>query len=373
MPRYSGIRGWALLLVCMILLSLCCTPAETGAVADAQPTVQKTLPPDTALQATAVPQLPTSAPTAAPTPEPTAAPTPEPTAAESPETTKEPKEAAATVNPQLTQEPEPAVFRVPEASGTLLKECRKAQIDYSHTDDGYVMVRRLDETDRKFKVQITKGGVTYTYDLFFGEWTTFPLSEGSGRYGVSVYENAGGSRYATVVGISFDVSLIDEFAPFLIPNTYVDYQNAANTIQTSEELAGQLTDALAKVDAIYSYMIQNVSYDYVQAATVKSGYIPDLDRVLKRKRGICFDYASLMTAMLRLRGVPCKLVFGYVGKAYHAWIRVWSDEEGWVDAVYFDGASWVRMDPTFAAAGKSEANIERFIGNGSNYAEKYFY
>ena len=176
----------------------------------------------------------------------------------------------------------------------------------------------------------------YTYDLFFGEWTTFPLSEGSGRYGVSVYENAGGSRYATVVGISFDVSLIDEFAPFLIPNTYVDYQNAANTIQTSEELAGQLTDALAKVDAIYSYMIQNVSYDYVQAATVKSGYIPDLDRVLKRKRGICFDYASLMTAMLRLRGVPCKLVFGYVGQAYHAWIRVWSDEEGWVDAVYFD-------------------------------------
>ncbi len=263
-------------------------------------------------------------------------------------------------------------MKLPEASGTQTRECGKAIIDYSNTADGYVMIKRLDESDRKFKIQITRKS-TYTYDLHYGDWMVCPLSEGDGRYGVSIYENAGGTRYATVIGVSFDVVLTDEFAPFLIPNAYVNYAQAQNTIAKSEELAGDCTDVMSKVDAVYTYVIGNMAYDYVQAATVKSGYVPDLDRVLSRKRGICFDYASLMTAMLRLRGVPCKLVFGYVGKAYHAWIRVWSPEEGWINAIHFDGTSWVRMDPTFDAVGKSEANIERFIGNGSNYAEKYFY
>ena len=81
-----------------------------------------------------------------------------------------------------------------------------------------------------------------------------------------------------------------------------------------------------------------------------------------------------MTGMLRSQGVPCKLVIGYAGTAYHAWISVWTQATGWVDgAVYFDGVSWHRMDPTFASTGGQSKEIMAYIGNGANYTVKYLY
>lgn len=39
---------------------------------------------------------------------------------------------------------------------------------------------------------------------------------------------------------------------------------------------------------------------------------------------------------------------------YHAWINVYSEEEGWIDAaIYFDGQEWKLMDPTFASSNNS--------------------
>jgi len=125
---------------------------------------------------------------------------------------------------------------------------------------------------------------------------------------------------------------------------------------------------------IYRYVVKSLSYDYDKAATVQSGYLPDLDAVLAAGKGICFDYAALMTAMLRSQGIPCKLVVGYAGTEYHAWISVWSEETGWVDGVvYFNGTTWQRMDPTFMSASGGSQTIVNFIKNDANYTVKYLY
>ena len=111
-----------------------------------------------------------------------------------------------------------------------------------------------------------------------------------------------------------------------------------------------------------------------KAKNVESGYLPNLDSVYKSKKGICFDYAATMTAMLRSQGVPTKLVIGYAGSAYHAWISVYSEKEGWIDnVIYFDGEKWNRMDPTFASSSNSSSSIMKYIGDGSNYKAKYAY
>ena len=84
-----------------------------------------------------------------------------------------------------------------------------------------------------------------------------------------------------------------------------------------------------------------------------------------------------MAGMLRSQGVPCKLVVGYAGTTnpvYHAWISVWTQENGWVEqVVYFDGKTWQRMDPTFASSGKQSESIMKYIGDGNNYTTKYLY
>ena len=275
----------------------------------------------------------------------------------------------------LAATPAVSSMLVPVASGTLVAQNNQAQIDYSNTADGYVMVRYTASTTKRLKVQVKGPTTTYTYNITPGDaWTTFPLSDGNGTYQVVVYENISGSKYATVLSQSISVSLKDEFAPFLRPNQYVDYEHADKTVAKAKELTAGKTEALDKVAAVYDFVIQNITYDKQLAATVQSGYLPVLDSVLEKKTGICFDYAALMTGMLRSQGVPCKLVVGYAGTAYHAWISVWSEKDGWIDGVvYFDGTSWQRMDPTFPANGKQSREIMRFIGDGSNYTLKYLY
>ena len=276
----------------------------------------------------------------------------------------------------VVEEAPPAMFSVvlqPEAPGVLEARCEDAVVDYSHAEDGYIMVCFTDVTETRLKVRIQGPKTLYTYNLPQQEWTVFPLSDGDGDYAVAVYENTTGSKYAKVMMAEFSVTLKDEFAPFLRPNQYVNYTDAEATVAMGAELCAGLDHPLEKVAVVYDYVVDALSYDYDKAATVKSGYLPVLDQVLEEKTGICFDYAALMTAMLRSQDVPCKLVVGYAGVTYHAWISVWTEDNGWIDgAIFFDGHSWHRMDPTFASSGERSEEIMDFITNGT-YTVKYLY
>lgn len=275
----------------------------------------------------------------------------------------------------MAEAPAPAVSTVlvPEPSGEKEERCAEAVIDYSNTEDGYVMVRYTGQTDKRLKVLVKGPQTTYSYNLPLDEWTVFPLSDGEGSYQTAVYKNISGTKYATVLSVQFDVTLRDEFAPFLRPNQYVDYSEAVNTVSKGAELCAGLTQPLEKVAAVYDFVVNTLSYHDERAQSVKSGYLPVLDEVLQEEKGICFDYAALMTAMLRSQEVPCKLVVGYAGSTYHAWISVWTEENGWVDgAIFFDGHVWKRMDPTFASSQSRSEEIMEFIEHGS-YTVKYLY
>lgn len=275
----------------------------------------------------------------------------------------------------LSEAPEaPTTMLLAEPSGKLVKKSNKAVIDYSNTEDGYVMVDYTGQTSKRLKVQVKGPSTTYTYNLTPAKWETFPLSDGNGTYQISLFENVSGNKYALVQSVSQSVTLTDEFAPFLRPNQYVDYSAASTAVAKAEELTKDITDPMKKVAAVYDFVIGNLTYDKEKATTVQSGYLPVLDSVLAAKKGICFDYAALMTGMLRSQGVPCKLVVGYAGTAYHAWINVWSEGSGWINgAIYFDGRTWQRMDPTFASSANQSKSIMAYIGDGKNYTVKYLY
>jgi hypothetical protein len=261
-----------------------------------------------------------------------------------------------------------------EASGVKVAEGGGARIDYSNSKDGYVMVRYDSVSSLKLKVQVKGPSTTYTYNLKPQQWTAFPLSDQNGEYRITVCVNVSGTKYAVILSTGFTAQMTDEFAPFLRSNQYVDILSAPQTAAKAQQLTAGKTDPLEKVEAVYDFVVGTLSYDWQLAANVQSGYLPVLDQVLASQKGICFDYAALMTGMLRSQGVPTKLVVGYAGQAYHAWISVYTQETGWVDGViYFDGASWHRMDPTYASTGGSNSDILDYIGDGTNYTAKYFY
>jgi len=265
---------------------------------------------------------------------------------------------------------------VPSAPGTAVQSNKKAVIDYSNAKDGYVMIKYLQRTSKPVKVMI-KGpsGATYTYNLKTdGNYEVFPLSDGNGSYNVGVYEQVQGTKYSVANTVTVRVTLTDQFAPFIRPNQYVNYGPGSQTVRKAAELIGGSNGLTDMIAAIYNFVVGNFSYDKELARNVKSGYVPNVDAVLGRRKGICFDYAAVMTAMLRSLGIPCRLVVGYAGEAYHAWITVYSKETGSVNQlIYFDGKSWTLMDPTFASTANQSSEIMKYIGNGSNYREQLRY
>lgn len=273
-----------------------------------------------------------------------------------------------------------AAFPTPVASGTDVKKNDNAVIDVSNIKDGYVMVKYLVKTDKLLKILI-KGPSTETYQYNMksdGNYVVCPLSDGNGEYTIKVYENVKGSDYSLKHSAAVNVKLNDEFAPFLRPNQYVNFTENSEVVKKAAELTKDKKTMLDKITAIYDFVINNFTYDKELAATVKSGYLPDVDKILAAKKGICFDYAAVMTAMARSQNIPTKLVLGYAslptGSVYHAWINTYSEETGWVDSViYFDGKDWKLMDPTFASTGKQSKETMNLIGDGKTYTVKYLY
>ena len=237
----------------------------------------------------------------------------------------------------LAGAPEVCFVALPVASGTSTESNSSAVIDYSNTRDGYIMIKWTGgSTSSKLKVQVKgPGKETYTYNLRSdGQYETFPLSDGNGKYAFTVLKQAQGTKYSKVLAASANVQLTDEFAPFLRPNQYVNFNENSAVVSKAAELISNAgaTDNLAKVRVIYEWVVSNLSYDKSRAEQVAAGkltgYLPNVDSVLSEKKGICFDYAALMAAMLRSQDVPIKLVVGYTGSQYHAWVNVWSETEG---------------------------------------------
>ncbi len=262
------------------------------------------------------------------------------------------------------------------APGTKVEENSSALVDYSNANDGYIMAKWLAGGSDRVKVLVQgPNGTTYQYNLDLnGNYEAFPLSDGSGAYTIGVYKNTSGTQYATILSASVSAALTDEFAPFLRPNQYVNYSAGSAAVAKAAELCAGVSGNLEKVEKVYTYVVNNLTYDTQKAETVASGYLPNVDETLATGKGICFDYAALMAAMLRSQGVPVKLVVGYTGSAYHAWLSVYSETDGWVEGkIYFDGNEWKLMDPTFASSSNSSESVMEYIGNGANYSAKYLY
>ena len=264
----------------------------------------------------------------------------------------------------------------PSADRELFFESETITLDASHTSDGYIMVQ-YHGTNEKTKFQIlAPNDVDYTYAISnIDSFHVFPLPGGTGTYQVRLLESvsADTNKYAIVFNQDLEVSIADEFEPFLRTNHYVNFSSESISVAKAKTLASDCYSDLDVINNVYHYVTQEIKYDTVKAQNLQSGYTPDPDETLRTGTGICFDYASLMSAMLRSQQIPTRLEVGYAGDVYHAWISCYVDEIGWVDNIIsFDGEHWSLLDPTLAA-NNSSSDVQEFIGDGSNYLIKYTY
>lgn len=264
---------------------------------------------------------------------------------------------------------------VPEATGAEVYGEGEIQLDVSNASEGYVMLN-YNGSNSKVKFQITTPEeITYTYSVTeYGSYKAYPLPGGDGKYGLTVYESASEEKnlYAVALAQEITITIPDKLKTFLYPNCYVEFDASSACVKKGEELAKGCDTDLDVVASVYDYVTENITYDYDKAETVQAGYAPFPDNTLAAGTGICFDYASLMSAMLRSQQIPTRLEVGYVGDLYHAWLSCYIDESGWVDDIIeFDGSGWTMMDPTMASSGGSKEVLR--LEEESGYTIKYMY
>lgn len=215
----------------------------------------------------------------------------------------------------------------PQQSGTDVLTSKSLVVDAGNAAQGYILARGK-ENKKRLKLRVTQGQYKLTYDLnTAGEYEVFPLQLGDGSYTVELFENVSGKKYAAEGKVTVRVKLDDPYAPFLGPNQYVHYTQDTEAVKTSYALCEGMTDDREIFETIRAYIKANYMYDYVKAATVAGGTLPDIDGCYEKKMGICQDLAALAACMLRVQGVPTKLMVGYAGKMYHAWNSVVIDGE----------------------------------------------
>ncbi len=128
------------------------------------------------------------------------------------------------------------------------------------------------------------------------------------------------------------------------------------------DLTGGAATNAEKAYAIQDYLANNYKY------TLDGGY-PDAGEdfvswfLLESKEGYCSYFASAMTVMCRIAGVPARYVEGYyispvngeavvTGKNAHAWVEV-----------YLNGIGWTAFDPTARAVGIDENREDENVPN----------
>jgi hypothetical protein len=105
-------------------------------------------------------------------------------------------------------------------------------------------------------------------------------------------------------------------------------------------------DTPAKLKALGKYFLHN-GYSY----TTRPGRMNSLEKFLtSTKQGFCEHYAAAAANLLRLAGVPTRVVTGYRGGEWNPYLRTItirdSDAHAWVEAWDTATKRWLRFDPT---------------------------
>ncbi len=131
-----------------------------------------------------------------------------------------------------------------------------------------------------------------------------------------------------------DKTLHEEYAEFLAPTPLVPLFGSWSGPEPTPSV---LAYGQALSDEIFT------QFDYVPGST---DILTPLTEFVAQKRGVCQDYAHLMLAAARSRGVPARYVSGYIyagaddgtqgGGATHAWVELYLPHAG----------VWKGFDPT---------------------------
>lgn len=124
--------------------------------------------------------------------------------------------------------------------------------------------------------------------------------------------------------------LPDDALQFLLPSRYCEADKMGDA---ASELVGDAPPGYAQVEAIRTWIEQNVKYEYGTSNASTSA-----TETHRTRAGVCRDFAHLGIALCRALNIPARMVVGYLHELdpmdLHAWFEA------------FVGGRWFTFDAT---------------------------
>jgi hypothetical protein len=158
--------------------------------------------------------------------------------------------------------------------------------------------------------------------------------------------------------------------PAEIMNNYLQLPMLDKKIQDLvKELTKDKTNTYDRAISIKNYLQNNLKY--TRTLEGGTGSFPLDDFLFKNKAGHCEYFATSMVVMLRVLGIPSRIVNGFIDGEWNAhgdfFLIRESDAHSWVE-VYFPTYGWVSFDPTPESADPdAEKGVLYFLSSYVDY------
>jgi transglutaminase-like putative cysteine protease len=132
-----------------------------------------------------------------------------------------------------------------------------------------------------------------------------------------------------------DLNLTDDHFDMLEPSKFARPSAELETFMRVADLEKPVGDPLTALK-----MLQRGIYDSFEYQSGVTDVNSPIEVALEQRRGVCQDFAHIMTAIAREWGLPTRYVSGYLyhkgsrdrsaADATHAWVEAWLPSLGWV-------------------------------------------
>ncbi len=172
---------------------------------------------------------------------------------------------------------------------------------------------------------------------------------------------------AAPAAVSYDLR---PFTEVPVPDDSADAYE--RIVSTADEVTQGESTTYDKVMALQDYL-RSGAFTYSETAPVRDDYdgngIDVLAEFLQRRAGYCVHFSSAMAVMARSLDIPSRIAVGYTPGTQGRFVdgeptySVQSDNlHAWTE-VYFEGAGWVRFDPT-PGVGEASSFEEEQVDTG---------
>ncbi|MAH42337.1 hypothetical protein CL614_01260 [archaeon] len=156
--------------------------------------------------------------------------------------------------------------------------------------------------------------------------------------------------------INYEIKTSVESSANHVTNSDLKAETEASSIYLKKGDGVEFTEFIKETSFPYKNTLEKIAelteftHNYIEYDKTYVGKILNTTDILEQRKGVCVEYSTLLTSLLRTSGIPTRYVSGYaysdVDKTFigHSWIEVLMED-----------SSWLPVDPTWMEMGYLDA------------------